>query len=56
MEEMVCEDIRILYTHNGIFALIGRQGALCGNVHFVSGRFWASEHAIVSTLYPNIVS
>lgn len=27
--------------------LIGRQGALCGNVHFVQAPFWASDHAIV---------
>ena len=38
------------YTHDGDFVLIGRQGALCGNVHVVRGRFWASEHAIVATL------
>ena len=41
------------YTHDGDFALIGRQGALCGNVHIVQGRFWASEHAVVATLHPN---
>jgi len=35
------------FTHEGDRILIGRQGALCGNVHLVGGRFWASEHAIV---------
>jgi type I restriction enzyme S subunit len=35
------------FTHEGQYALIGRQGALCGNVHLARGRFWASEHAIV---------
>ena len=39
------------FTHDGAFVLIGRQGALCGNVHLVSGQFWASEHAIVATLH-----
>lgn len=37
------------YTHEGEFVLIGRQGALCGNVNYAKGRFWASEHAIVIT-------
>ncbi|MDO9519339.1 MAG: restriction endonuclease subunit S [Pseudohongiella sp.] len=39
------------YTHDGAFPLIGRQGALCGNIHYASGRFWASEHAVVVNVY-----
>ncbi|MGE5481316.1 MAG: restriction endonuclease subunit S [Bacteroidota bacterium] len=35
------------YTHDGEFVLIGRQGALCGNINYAKGRFWASEHAVV---------
>lgn len=37
------------FTHQGRFALIGRVGALCGNVLLAEGRFFASEHAIVAT-------
>lgn len=35
-------------THDGTSILIGRQGALCGNVHLVTGEYWVSEHAIVA--------
>jgi type I restriction enzyme S subunit len=42
------------YTHDGNYLLIGRQGALCGNVHLVKGRFWASEHAVVVTTNSNV--
>lgn len=34
------------FTHNGDYILIGRQGALCGNINFIRGRAYISEHAI----------
>ena len=34
------------YNHEGLYVLIGRQGALCGNVRSVYGKTYITEHAI----------
>ena len=34
------------YSHEGEYVVIGRQGALCGNVRIIQGQNYLSEHAI----------
>ena len=37
------------YNQEGEYSLIGRQGALSGNVQFARGRFKNTEHALLAT-------
>ena len=44
------------YNHEGYYVLIGRQGALCGNINEVQGKSYISEHAIAVKANENNLS
>ena len=41
------------YSNDGFVPVIGRVGALCGNVHLPQEKFYATEHALVVMLKTN---
>ena len=40
-------------NHRGDYPIIGRKGALCGNINRATGDFYATEHAVCVTTFSN---
>ncbi|MBQ8224723.1 MAG: restriction endonuclease subunit S [Bacteroides sp.] len=44
------------YMYDGLYPIIGRVGALCGNIHLAKGKFYATEHALVVSITSSVIN